>query len=251
MISNILFGLAGGLVTASWGAFKDSPYEGFNPVSYVRSILLTATYYLGLSSILQGNNFFSSNFVVLFSAIALERLTQEYSKAFLRRSQRSSVYKIPQSFHYFGVVPSYPKRLVIGFALTCLSIGVMLYLFRQSFSGNEWIIPGLILAIIPTIGGAWKDAPIEGFEVAKFPRSFIIMFLSSAVLQNYTNNLLILILGSAGLERVIVEFYKTFVVLSTPGKFHPSVTHEAWIEKRWVFAASYFAAIALLVYLWE
>jgi hypothetical protein len=35
-------GLLIGLHAASWGAFKDAPYEGFRLTSYLRSILLAS-----------------------------------------------------------------------------------------------------------------------------------------------------------------------------------------------------------------
>lgn len=251
MILNILFGLAGGLLTASWGAFKDSPYEGFSKASFLRSLLITTIYYVGLLNLVATDSYYTHQFIALLSAIALERLTQEYWKAFFRKEQRAQIYKIPQSFHILGQVQSYTLRILMGITLTIISLWVIFYFSNITFTGNDWVIPAIILALVPTIGGAWKDAPTEGFEVKKFPRSFIIMFLSSALLHNYTNNLLVLILGSAGLERVIVEFYKTFVVLSTPGKFHVKVIHEEWINNRKVFIFSYLLSLVLIVLLWQ
>lgn len=58
------------------------------------------------------------------------------------------------------------------------------------------------------------------------------MFTSAFLLSRLTDNLLVLILGAAGLERLVVEFYKTFLVHSTPGKFNPKVGYPNWKEKK-------------------
>jgi len=197
MIYNLIFGLSGGFATASWGAFKDSPYENFSLLSFLRSPLITVVYYMGLLTIFTGNQSNIHNFVYLFSAIALERLTQEYWKAFFRKNQRKNIYKIPQSFHIFGKVPTYTTRIIIGILITSLTSVIIILLSLLKYYGNYWIIPSIILSIIPAIGGVWKDAPIEGFEILKFPRSFIVMFLSAFIIHSYTDNLAILILGSA------------------------------------------------------
>jgi len=102
------------------------------------------------------------------------------------------------------------------------------------------------MAAIPSVGGAWKDAPIEGFDVKKFPRSFLVMLGSIILLHFFTNNLLLLTMGAADLERVIIEFYKTFIILSTPGKFFEVVHHKNWLTKRKVFAYTYGFALLVL-----
>ncbi|HBO11138.1 TPA: hypothetical protein DD448_04310 [Candidatus Collierbacteria bacterium] len=206
---------------------------------------------MGLLTIFTGNQSNIHNFVYLFSAIALERLTQEYWKAFFRKNQRKNIYKIPQSFHIFGKVPTYTTRIIIGILITSLTSVIIILLSLLKYYGNYWIIPSIILSIIPAIGGVWKDAPIEGFEILKFPRSFIVMFLSAFIIHSYTDNLAILILGSAGLERLIVEFYKTFIILSTPGKFFPTILNKQWYTNRTVFVASYFLSITLIIALWQ
>jgi hypothetical protein len=243
---DLILGLSGGLLTASWGAFKDSPYEGFSLRSFCRSILVTAGFYFLFLFLLSKTDFSFHRLAVLFSAVALERLTQEYWKAFFRSKQRKGIYKIPQSFHVFGKVMTYKKRFPLGILLSVLTVVVLEILFGVSISGNSWIIPGVILSTLPSLGGAWKDAPIEGFEIKKFPRSFIIMFASIFLLSRLTNNLMILVLGAAGLERLLVEFYKTFLFLSTPGKFNSKVTFPEWKQKRILFMVSYTLGLVIL-----
>lgn len=251
MITNVLFGMAGGLLTASWGAFKDSPYENFSYRSFLRSIIITTGYYLFFVTTFQHSRYFFQESVMLFSAIALERITQEYYKAFFRQQARPDIYKIPQPLHIFGKVVSRQKRVIAGLIITVITTLTMVILSHIKYVENSWILPLLLFALIPTLGGAWKDAPIEGFEISKFPRSFLVMLASASALHNLTDNLLILTLGSAGLERVLVEFYKTFISRSTPGKFITIIKYPGWIKNRSIFITSYFLAIALLIYLWR
>ena len=249
MISNFIFGLAGGLLTASWGAFKDTPYEGFSiiSISFLRSLVVTCIFYLALLFFLSKTDFSFHHIAVLFSAIAFERLTQEYWKAFFRSKQRESIYKIPQSFHVLGKVLKYKSRFVIGLLLSTTTFVVLNLLFGVKITANSWIIPGVILSVLPSLGGAWKDAPIEGFNIKKFPRSFIIMFASIFLLSRLTNNLLVLIMGAAGLERLLVEFYKSFLILSTPGKYNQKIIYPDWIDKRKIFIASYAVSVVVVV----
>ncbi len=246
MIANFLLVIGGGLLTASWGAFKDSPYEGFSAKSFNRSVLSTGFFYFLFLFFLSKTKFEFHHLAVLFSAVAMERLTQEYWKAFFRTKQREGIYKIPQSFHVFGKVMPYKKRFPLGILLTLITLVALQILFGVTIEGNSWIIPGILLSILPSLGGAWKDAPIEGFDIKKFPRSFIIMFSSIFLLSRLTNNLMILVMGAAGLERLLVEFYKTFMVLSTPGKFNERVSYPEWKKKRRVFIGSYLLGALVL-----
>lgn len=174
MAFDLLFGLLGGLLTASWGAFKDTPYEGFSIFSFVRSMLLTSIFYISFLFLLSGTSYAFHDLAVLFSAVAMERITQEYWKAFFRPKQRKDIYKIPQSFHILGKVLKYRTRLMGGILLSILTFYIFNLLFNIKVLDNSWIVPGLILSAFPSVGGAWKDAPIEGFEVKKFPRSLLL-----------------------------------------------------------------------------
>lgn len=235
-------------MTASWGAYKDSPYEGFSRVSFIRSIFSTFFFYFLIVWILRMNGDVANQLVIMCAAIAFERIAQEFNKAFFRTHQREGIYKIPQSFHIFGNVVAYPQRLFLGIIVSVLIGIAVFYLAQIKVANNTWIYIGIGVAIIPSLGGAWKDAPIEGFEVKKFPRSFLIMVAAVALLHALTDNMLVLIMGAAGLERIAVEFYKTFIVSSTPGKFFAVVHHSEWLHKRKIFQYSY-AAVFLAVLL--
>lgn len=247
MIFDFILATFGGLITASWGAYKDSPYEGFSPFSFVRSVVVTSLYYFGLKYFLTHNNFSSHPLLVMLSAIAFERLTQEFNKAFIRKTQRENTYKIPQLFHYMGNVFSYVERLLIGLAVIIVLLTGLFLLIKTRISGYSWIWIGLLMATIPSIGGAYKDAPIEGFDIKKFPRSFLIMFSSIVLLHTLTDNMMILVAAGAGLERVLVEYYKTFVIRSIPGKFIGNVISPEWISKRRMFIYSYAGALLIIL----
>lgn len=242
----VLIPIAGGLLTASWGAYKDSPYEGFSKVSFVRSVLITILFYFLLDVLSQYKD---SLGILMLSAVACERITQEFCKAFFCKSQRAKIYKIPQSFHVLGKVVSYKRRLFFGTILTTLVIATFWLLNRVIVNDSNWILFGLVLATLPSVGGAWKDAPIEGFDFAKFPRSFLIMFGSTWLLHASTQNLFLLVMAAAGLERLLVEFFKTFIVKSVPGKFVGNVISPEWLKRRDVFIVSYGIGVAIILLL--
>ncbi len=149
----LIIGLAGGLLTASWGAFKDSSYEGFSLFSFLRSLVITCFFYSILLFLLKDTNFVFHNIAVLFAAVAMERITQEYWKAFFRFRQRKNVYKIPQSFHVLGKVVEYKYRLPIGITLSSITIFVVDALSNIEVVGNSWVTPGLALSVLPSVGG--------------------------------------------------------------------------------------------------
>lgn len=76
-IENILIGFASGLSVALGGAIKDAPYEGFNPVTFMRSPVVGAIEAPIISYAFKGK----VHPVLLFlSTIATERLTVELYK---------------------------------------------------------------------------------------------------------------------------------------------------------------------------
>ena len=68
-------------------------------------------------------------------------------------------------------------------------------------------------------GGAWKDAPVEGFQLAKFFRSPVVATVWGYVLLAFTSDLPALILAAGGLSVATIETYKTFLAGGPPGKF--------------------------------
>ena len=81
-----------GLHIASWGAYKDAPYEGFRLISYLRSVLLAAVLAIVITVLAPG---LAPSIVVLVGAVyAVERLATEGWKSILRE-QDQTLYTIP------------------------------------------------------------------------------------------------------------------------------------------------------------
>ena len=168
-----------GTHTATWGMYKDAPHEGFR--RYERSIVTAAVIGPLLVTIVPRPWLSAGGMALLFGLIYIcERGATEFYKVFIRNEDQSK-YFIPMQFHVFGrVVPPGPYRRMAaaGYAIVFLAAGVILYLA----SGWEttlprWLMFGLVGSTIGWLiacGGAFKDAPIEGFETLKFFRSPVI-----------------------------------------------------------------------------
>ena len=75
-------------------------------------------------------------------------------------------------------------------------------------------------------GGAFKDAPIEGFEWLKFFRSPVIAGVWAALVSPFTNSYLLAALAGAGYSVATIETYKTFFFPNRPrGKFAGKPVH--------------------------
>jgi len=68
--------------------------------------------------------------------------------------------------------------------------------------------------------GAWKDAPLEGFETFKFFRSPIVASIYALLLTNFTSSWVLIALAAEGFTVATLETWKTFFFPSKPrGKF--------------------------------
>jgi hypothetical protein len=81
-IAGLLAGMAGGLLVAIGGALKDSQFEGFLPLKFLRSPLVG-----GLTGMLV-IRFSSHWFLVALAAVGSERVVVELYKTFLKRQVR-------------------------------------------------------------------------------------------------------------------------------------------------------------------
>ncbi len=81
-IAGLLTGVAGGLLVAIGGALKDSQFEGFIPLKFLRSPFVGAL--TGMLMI----RFSSRWFLVALAAVGSERVVVELYKTFLRRQVR-------------------------------------------------------------------------------------------------------------------------------------------------------------------
>jgi len=244
----LIFGFIGvisGLHSASWGGYKDCLFEKFQPKKFTRSIVIGFILGILLFYFLNANNITNVNFGVFFLFVmSFERLFTESLKAFVRNEDQKK-YKIPSKLHIFGkTVENKFFRLILG--LIFISLAFILFYaplfinisFNNLLSGLFW---GAVAGLVGSaIGGAWKDAPIEGFDLIKFFRSPLVGALWGILLSFYTNNYSLLLFACIGGERMTVELYKTFVLRSIPGKFSAiKPKYEDWIEKRKRFTVPY------------
>lgn len=218
-------GLAAGTHIATWGMYKDSPHEGFTVRRYSRSILLAALAALAVQALARLDLMSAGGIFVLFgTAYCCERAAVEFWKTFLREEDQSK-YSIPMQFAVKGnVVHRRAARLLVGAAVVggVLLLGAgILALAELPWPGTAvLVVVGSVGGWVSALGGAWKDAPIEGFETAKFFRSPVIAAVYGFILTHFTDSYVLVPLGALGYTIATLETYKTFFFPSRPrGKF--------------------------------
>ena len=228
--SIVLAGVAGllaGMHAAIWGMYKDGLYEGFATDRFLRSVFLGAVSGVGVQLLLQLPLPNPGSFVVLFGlAYSTERGIVEVWKTFLREEDQSK-YTIPTRLTIAGVpVRSRLARLLAGVGYVAV-IAACLYAIGQlqpvtSGIGSLARVAGVgfVVGAIIAFGGAWRDAPMEGFDWLKFFRSPLIGVAVALVLSRFTDSYFQIAVAAIGYERAVAETYKTFCLPShTCGKF--------------------------------
>lgn len=235
IIALIVGGLAG-LHTSTWGMYKDSPHEGFSWPKYFRSTIIAAIlgpimlYLLNVAANDIIDVTTARGILLLWGTVYVtERAIVEIWKTFLRTDDQSK-YFIPMQLHVFGrVVESKRDRYIAAFFYVgaIVLIAWILVQFWGAYKDgtlgwSPWIIL-LFLSIggwISAFGGAWKDAPIEGFETFKFFRSPGVAYFYALVPALLTDNFIAIACCSLGFTIASIETYKTFFFPSRPrGKF--------------------------------
>ena len=240
MFEPAIVGLFAGLLNACWGSYKDIPYEGFYIRKFMRSIVISIIIAI-----------FLYNFVpiaLLFPVVvAFERIYTEIWKGFFREESQEK-YSIPSKFHIKGVVLEKDRYYIgiIAVAIPIVFFGILLiFKIPEIFA----FLVGFIAGFAEAFGGAWKDAPIEGFDSIKFLRSPFVASFWSIIFSFYTNNVAILLFSSAGAERVSVELYKSFIIKSKPAKFKVDKKYDYRMRKYLVipYIFSWFVFIYFLL----
>jgi hypothetical protein len=243
-----LVGLAVGAHIATWGMYKDSIHESFTGTKYARSIVVGTV--LGpIGAFAAGIDVTTaSGLVVLFGlTYALERATTEFWKTFVRDEDQSK-YFIPMQFHVLGrVVRNRGARLAAGLGFA--SVALLLLAFASSAQPPAGEPVSLArVALIASIGGwfsafggAFKDAPIEGFETLKFFRSPVVAALYGLAIHSFTASYVVIALASIGFTVATLETYKTFFFPSKPrGKFAGKpILFPEMLERRRAFVPVY------------
>lgn len=243
-----------GLYTSLWGAFKDSPYETFKPKTFPRSIYFNVAILVALYFI----PYFSENLArlglvqVFFLIMGIERFVAELYKGFFRTEDQAK-YFVPSRITFFG---SYVDSDLLRYAAGALIVaGVFSFLLIEvevtSLTG--YLLAAYGTGLLVALGGAYKDAPFEGFKWLKFQRSGLVLALCSPLFYLLSDPLDPLHVGfliymNGGLERFAIEYYKTFIQRNMSGKFRPDLRRiEEFVDRREKFHYMALAIMAVLV----
>ncbi len=245
-----------GLYTSLWGAFKDSPYEGFKARTFPRSLYFNVFILLAIYSIPYfGDHFRQLGLVQIFFLImGIERFLAELYKGFFRTEDQQK-YLVPSRITFFGrFVASDLLRRGVGLVLVLLVFWLLLLQVRIT---HFWVfaLVAYLTGLLVALGGAYKDAPFEGFKILKFQRSALVL-LACSPLFYFLNDpeapvaLGFLIYMNGGLERFVVEYYKTYIQRNMSGKFRPDLERDKReLQHREKFHYGALIIIAALVWL--
>ncbi|MEP7382282.1 MAG: hypothetical protein ABI910_11380 [Gemmatimonadota bacterium] len=251
----VIVGTLAGLHIATWGMYKDAIHEGFFIPRYFRSVVVGAVVGVALQPYTGLDLHTGGGLVVFFGLVYVcERTIVEIWKTFFRDEDQSK-YTIPMQFHLLKKPVRNPLlRMAVG--TLCLVVVGLAALGINSLQGVALPIHPLVAALavgsvggwLTAIGGAWKDAPIEGFETLKFFRSPLMTMGFALLLAPFTDRWLFLAMGALGYERAAVETYKTFFLPNKPrGKFAGKPIVDPSMLTRRVKFAYLFGGIWLLV----
>lgn len=239
--------LLAGLHTSTWGMYKDAPHEGFTWPKYFRSTLVAVVAGVAIQGIVGFDLTLWSNIAVFWGCVyVVERALTEFYKTFLRVEDQSK-YFIPMQFAVFGrVVESRPVQLAVGlgYAVAVLVIGTVAWQLERASDLPPWLVVVTVGAIggwLSAFGGAWKDAPKEGFQTFKFFRSPAFAAGWAFLMAHFTTSWLLLAMSALGYTIATIETYKTFFFPSKPrGKFAGMpVTHPEMLTRRYRFVPLY------------
>ncbi|HYC51241.1 MAG TPA: hypothetical protein VEB19_09065 [Gemmatimonadaceae bacterium] len=249
-------GLLSGTHTAIWGMYKDAVHEGFTVRTFVRSIIVGAFVAAVIQWAFRLPIPEPGALVLLFGlAYAGERGIVEVWKTFFRDEDQSK-YFIPMQFAIGGEpVKSRATRIGVGIAYIIVVSAALYGISRLDFARDSSpsrltaALVGFAVGIVIAIGGGWKDAPKEGFDLLKFFRSPILTVIYSVLLSRFTDSYLLMACGSIGFERATAETYKTFFFPSKPrGKFSGKpILFPQMLKQRQYFVPVYVAIWAAVL----
>jgi len=211
-----------GLYTSLWGAYKDSPYESFKYKTFPRSILFSIIIFSILYSIPYfKEKLISLNLIQVFLLImGIERISSEIYKGFFRKESQQK-YFIPSRISFFGNYINDTRLYCAGISLIICAIALLSLSIKTEDFTSIFLV-SFLAGLFCAAGGAYKDSPFEGFEPLKFFRSPLVLALISPIFYYFDPVPLgFLIFMNWGLERFIVEYYKTYIQRNMSGKFKP------------------------------
>lgn len=245
-----LIGLCAGLHSSTWGMYKDAPHEGFTWPKYFRSTVIALLIAGPIYAVTGYDPSTAGGAMMLFGLVyAVERAIAETYKTFFRQQDQSK-YTIPMQLAVFGrPVESRGARYLVGLAYAGIMIGGVYGLVRAqaawpALGSRTWIVVlGSLGGWFSAFGGAWKDAPIEGFQTLKFFRSPLMAAGYALVLSFVTDNVAAVVIAAEGFVIATTETYKTFFFPSKPrGKFaNKPILFPEMLERRRYFVPLYVA----------
>jgi hypothetical protein len=254
LVVAVVVGAVAGLHAATWGMFKDAPYEGFTWPTYLRSPFLAGIAAVVIAAAGDFPASGAADMAVLFGlAYVVERGINEFYKTFLREEDQAK-YSIPMQLSVQGkVVTDRRTRLVAGagYAVGVLAVVAVVDAIGRRGDGGLAIVlvVGSLGGWISAFGGAWKDAPVEGFQPFKFVRSPLVALGYAFLLAALTTDPVYAAFGALGYTVATLETYKTFFKPNTPrGKFAgKEIRYPEWLERRYHFVPMYAAIWAGIV----
>jgi hypothetical protein len=252
----IIIGALAGTHISTWGMYKDSIHEGFTWPKYLRSVFVGMSIAVVVELVTAIDLRGAAGMVVFFGIVyAFERLTLELWKGFIREEDQSK-YFIPMQFGVRGKpVDDRRIRWSVGVAVLLLVV-FSIWGVRALQSAYPDLPPLLVLVTIGSLGGwltafggAWKDAPVEGFETFKFFRSPGVSLFWAVILAFFTDDWVYIGIGGAGYSVATIETYKTFFFPSKPrGKFAGKpILYPEMLKKRHYFVPVYVTIWILIV----
>ena len=249
-----LVGVASGADASIWGMYKDAAHEGFRWPRFFRSIVIGAICGVIIQLVLKLDLPRPGAMLVLFGlAYAAERGIIETWKTFFRDEDQSK-YAIPMQFQLRGKpLKTKGARLAVGFGYIGILALAGLLISRFDVGGGTLLraaIAGFMVGCVIAVGGAWKDAPIEGFDPLKFFRSPIITTVFASALFPLSGSVLLSAAACIGYERMTSENWKTFFFPSKPrGKFADKpITNPEMLTRRYRFVPAYLAIRVALIW---
>jgi len=254
LLCSFLIGALVGAHASTWGMYKDAPHEGFTWPKYLRSLVLAILIAPLVALVFGVQPVSPATDLMLFGCIyAMERAVLESWKTFFRAEDQSK-YTIPMQLAVFGkTVQSKGSRFGFGLVYVGLIVlGIVLLSRYEPAPGTSPLFLAVTIGAIggwySAFGGAWKDAPIEGFQIFKFFRSPLIAATFAYLLFRLGATPVQGTFGAIGFTVATTETYKTFFFPSKPrGKFAGKpILFPEWLEKRKRFVPLY-ALIWVLV----
>lgn len=248
--STIGLGVLAGLHGASYGAYKDSPFESFLARRFVRELVIASLVAAGLVMFHLAEG--ETPFILFVSTFTLTRIITEFWKLFVRTEPQDD-FRIPTQFHCVkGIVHNRFLRLLAGAGFLGAIYGSYC-LFKLLPHDLPPAVTGLIVGggfgLVEAIAGAYKDGSMEGFYFRKFLKSPTFGALGGLIASFHTHNLAFLLLAAYGTSRMFLELlFKILVRDYSPGKFSTTVgSFPQWTAWKRHFLVPYTATWMLYV----